>query len=206
QQALSLKPRDPIALSQLGQVYLALGKWDECARYLEAAVSRDPLFAGWHDLLSQLWLATGRVREAEAETRKELQISPRYGGAHYWLGHLLLVQGKVEAALAEMEQEEPDSDPFTALAMVYHPMGRRAESDAALAEQIKKYAESDALSIALVYAYRLELDQAFAWLDRAYRQKDAGLYAVKTLVRDPLVERFAADPRYGAFLGKMNLP
>ena len=205
-QALRLKPRDPIALSQLGQLYGTLGRWDDSARYLEAALNLDPLFAGWHDLLSAVRYSTGRIGEAEAEVRRELQISPRYGGAHYWLGHVLLAQGKVEAALAEMGQEQPDSDRYAGLAMVYHTMGRRAESDAALARQMQDYAQNDAYDIALVYGYRRELDRAFAWLDRAYRQKDAQLYGVIAINSDPLLKNFADDPRYKAFLRKMNLP
>jgi hypothetical protein len=47
------------------------------------------------------------------------------------------------------------------------------------------------------------VDQAFAWLDRAYSQKDAALYEIKY---DPFFKNLKFDPRYKAFLRKMNLP
>jgi len=55
----------------------------------------------------------------------------------------------------------------------------------------------------LVYAMRNEPDAAFAWLDRAYAQKDEDLYIIKG---NPLLGKVSHDPRYGAFLRKMKLP
>jgi hypothetical protein len=56
--------------------------------------------------------------------------------------------------------------------------------------------------IAQVHAYRHELDQAFDWLERAYRQKDVELFWIKG---DPLLKTLEADPRHGVFLRKMSL-
>ena len=53
------------------------------------------------------------------------------------------------------------------------------------------------------YAYRADHDQAIQWLDRAYRQKDGDLVEI---VGEPLLRNIADDPRYKAFLRKMNLP
>ena len=58
-------------------------------------------------------------------------------------------------------------------------------------------------SIAAVYAYRGESDEAFKWLDRAYEQKDSLLYGLKYR---PEFDGLHDDPRYKAFLKKMNLP
>jgi len=44
---------------------------------------------------------------------------------------------------------------------------------------------------------------AFEWPDRAYRQKDSGLQYVKG---DWLLRSLERDPRYKAFLKRMNLP
>ena len=61
----------------------------------------------------------------------------------------------------------------------------------------------DAFEIAEAHAFRGEVDQAFAWLDRAYSQKDPSLYMIKG---DPNFKNIETDPRYKAFLRKMNLP
>ena len=57
--------------------------------------------------------------------------------------------------------------------------------------------------IAEVYAYRGERDEALKWLDRAYAHKDGTL---KWILRDPTMAKLNSDPRYKAFLSKMNLP
>jgi hypothetical protein len=89
------------------------------------------------------------------------------------------------------------------LAIVYHALGRRAESDAALAQAVREHAQDDAYEIADAYAYRGEVDQAFAWPDRAYSQKEPTLYEIKY---DPFFKNLKDGPRYKAFLRKMNLP
>jgi hypothetical protein len=68
---------------------------------------------------------------------------------------------------------------------------------------VHEHAQDEAWEIADAYAYRGELEQAFAWLDRAYNQRDSGLYLIKA---DPFFGKLKGDPRYKAFLRKMNLP
>ena len=55
----------------------------------------------------------------------------------------------------------------------------------------------------MTYAYRGDHDLALQWLERAYKQKDAGLIEI---VGEPLFKSMADDPRYKAFLRKMKLP
>jgi TolB-like protein len=202
EQARELDPRSADATGGAGQVQAALGRWEEGAGLLRAAMAIDPLFSGWHELLGNIRLREGRYVEAEAELRKTLQISPTYASGHYYLGRILLAQNKLEAALSEMQQEQPDEGRDAGVAIVYHAMGRRAESDAALARLIQARANDAAFEIAQVHAYRGEVDQAFEWLDRAYGQKDAELFWIKG---DPWLKNLESDPRYKAFLKKMSL-
>jgi hypothetical protein len=68
---------------------------------------------------------------------------------------------------------------------------------------IATYAKSGAYQIAYVYTWRSEQDKAFAWLERAYKQRDGGLSQIKT---DPPLAELRADPRFGTLLRKINLP
>ena len=79
---------------------------------------------------------------------------------------------------------------------------RVTESDAALAELTKNEAETAADQIADVYACRGDKDKAFEWLERARRQRDAGL---PTLRVDPYLQNLHDDPRWNAFLRTMGL-
>jgi hypothetical protein len=88
-------------------------------------------------------------------------------------------------------------------ALACYTLGRKQESDAAMAELVTKYHADWAFQIAEVYAYRGETDRAFEWLERAYAQRDSGLPQMKG---DPLLKSLEHDPRYAAFLKKMRLP
>jgi serine/threonine-protein kinase len=121
---------------------------------------------------------------------------------HYSLGLVLLAHGLPAAALKEMEIETPDGGRDAGLAIVYHSLGRHAESDRALERLTQQYGAHWAYGVAKAHSFRGERDNAFVWLDRSYSQRNSSLQYVKG---DPLLANLRGDPRYAAFLRKMNL-
>jgi serine/threonine-protein kinase len=93
--------------------------------------------------------------------------------------------------------------PVSSSSACWAAAGRKSESDAELAETIRHNGSSWPSEIARVYAFRGDKDRAFEWLDRAYEMRDDDLYFIKD---DPLIKSLENDPRYKAFLKKMNLP
>ena len=87
--------------------------------------------------------------------------------------------------------------------MTLFASGHKPESDLRLTEAIRQNGDSWPSEIARVYAFRGEKDKAFEWLDRAFIYRDEDLFTIKD---DPLFKTLEADPRYKAFLRKMNLP
>jgi hypothetical protein len=106
-------------------------------------------------------------------------------------------------ALPEIELVRYDYMRVSLYAIAYYALGRKKESDAALSTLITKYHAGGAFQIAEVYAFRNQSDEAFEWLDRAYAQRDSGLIGTKV---DPLLKNLHSDPRFAAFLKKLNLP
>ena len=202
ERALVLGPRDPGILVVAGMIHLALDRLDEAAGFCNAAAALDPLGPVSRGEIGTICYRMGRLAEAEAEFRRALEISPTFIWAHWGLGAVLLAAGKLDAALSQMQQATPEGGGDAGLAVVYHAMNRKAESDAALARLTNAYAEQWSYGVAGVHAYRGEIDQAFAWLDRAYRQKDVTLYRIKG---DPLLGNLQTDARYRIFLRKMKL-
>ena len=88
------------------------------------------------------------------------------------------------------------------VAMAEHTLGHTRESQQALDAEVAEFSQGSAYQIAEAYAWRGESDKAFAWLDRAYAQKDGGLTFIKM---DPLLASIAHDPRFGALLAKLGL-
>jgi TolB-like protein/Flp pilus assembly protein TadD len=203
QRALALDARDPGILVTAAIIHLSLDRLDEATAFYNAALALDPLGAISHAGLGTISYRMGRIAEAEARLRSAIEVSPTFLWAHWTLGTVLLTAGKLDAALAQMQQATSDGGADAGIALVYHAMNRKAESDAALVRATKTYAGQSAYVLAQVHAYRGEFEQALAWLDRAYRQKDVALYRVKG---DPLLKNLEPDRRYKAFLRKMNLP
>ena len=119
------------------------------------------------------------------------------------IGCVYLAQLHAQEALGEMKQETDPVFRMFGLAMAYHALGRKKESDAALAELIGKYGDTAAFQVAEAYGYRGEVDRAVEWLERSYTQRDGALVGVKG---DPLLKNLERDPRYAVFLRKMRLP
>jgi tetratricopeptide (TPR) repeat protein len=200
--ALDLAPNDSVILLFAGQHSLIVGRWDEALKLLNASLERDPLNPSYYFVLNMVQSRRGRLAEAETAMRRTLEISPAFSFAHYDLGVVLLARGQAEAALAETMKEADERGRAGGSTMAYFALGRKADSDAALVQWLK-YANELPFSSAEIHGYRGELDEAFKWLDRAYVQKDAGVAFIKG---DPLLKNIEGDPRYKAFLKKMNLP
>ncbi len=146
--------------------------------------------------------AANRLQQCLETRLRLLQLHPEFGGVNSSVGIARLYLGQFAAALEAMQREPNEDYRLRGLAMVYSAMGRRTESDAALNSLTEKFASSDAYGIAEVHAYRGEIDDAFRWLDRAYREHDFGMLGLKT---DPLLRNLHGDPRFQALLTRMRL-
>ena len=201
--ALVLDPRNSDALGFSGALYATLGRWNDADRQLGQAMAVDPLNP-WRHLNRGIELyAAGRYAEAEASFRKVLEQAPAFISGHYYLAKALLAEGNAQAALVIARQETDEESRLQILTVVLQALGRKAEADEALQTLSTKFANSSAFYVAMVHAYRGDSGPALEWLDRAYRQKDIGLVEI---VGEPLFKNLATDPRYKAFLRKMNLP
>jgi tetratricopeptide (TPR) repeat protein len=188
-----------------GRAYLArrLGRLDEAIELYKLSIALDPLRANSHLALADQLYRVGRYDEALAALQKAEESNPQLSGLHETRGKVLFSQGRKEEALAEMEKEERDNgDRRTGEALAYYALGRTEESDKALNQLIAAHQNDSAFQIAEIYAYRGETDKAFAWLDRAYRQRDPGTPEMKT---SPLMKSLLQDPRRAELLRKMKL-
>jgi TolB-like protein/tetratricopeptide (TPR) repeat protein len=202
-QALALQPRDAIALLESAELALSLGHMDEAVRLANSSLAVDPYSPLAQFSLGYIRWHSGHLAEAEAALRRCLQISPSFSGCHSWLAIVLLARGELDAALTEVQLETNEVAKLEGLALVYFGMGRTANANQALEALTNKFANTDAFPIAEVHGFRRENDLAFMWLERAYTQKDTSLFVIKG---HPLLKSLEGDPRYKAFLRKMNLP
>jgi TolB-like protein/Tfp pilus assembly protein PilF len=200
--ALELAPGDATVLRRAAMLALNLGRVDEAVGLYRRAVEQDPLSSAAYANFGDALGAAGSLGEAELGYRKALELAPQRAVTRAHLALNLWAQGRDEAALAEALGATDDIWRNYALAIIHRGAGRHSETETALRDLIAKYAESAAYQIAEVHAARGETDHAFAWLERAYTQRDLGLSQMKTR---PLLHSLHADPRWDAFLRKMGL-
>jgi serine/threonine-protein kinase len=196
-------PGSAYAQSGPALLSMALGRWEDALRHIEASLALDPLDADVYQNLMQIQLGRDRLPEAEAAIRRSLDIRPTYGFGHFLLGIVRLHRGDPDGALLEMQQETTEEGRQEGLAIAYFALGRKSDADAALARMVERYPGGSPYAIAIVYAFRRQSDEAMFWLERAYAQKDAFLQFAKS---DLSRLRLAEDPRFKAFLRKMNMP
>ena len=201
--ARELEPNNVAVLRGAALLAETLGRFDESGALLRQSLERDPLLPSGHAELGRVLLATGKLVAAEASLRTTLEIDPELLAAHAGIALTLLYRKEPDKALAEAQLELNCTYRLLALALIYHASHRKAESDAALRELTEKHASDAPFVIASIHAYRGEIDEALSWLDQAYRNRDA---SVARLLSNRLMRNLTHDPRYQAFLRKLNLP
>jgi tetratricopeptide (TPR) repeat protein len=197
---------EPGTASVLGiRAHLAriLGRVDEAVALYEQAIALDPLRGNLHLALGYELYIGGRYEEAFAALKVAQELNPQLSSLHLTNGQIFLAEGRWQSALEESEKETGGWEKLSGEVLAYHALGRREDSDKALEKLMATHQNDAAYQIAQGYAYRGEVDKAFAWLDRSYRQRDPGTPELKT---DPLMKGLRQDPRYAMLLKKMRLP
>ena len=201
ERALALDPMNLDVLGNTASLLQSLDRLDESLALREAVVRRDPVnvLVLFNLGITQLW--TGRFDASIASFRTVLSLSAGRGGAHYQLGTALLLKGDAVSALTEIEKETSEAWRMVGLPMAYYALGRKADSETALAKLIEKDAVNAASNIASVYAFRGEPDKAFEWLGKAVEYQDTGLAEIGS---DILFTNIRTDPRWLPFLRKLG--
>jgi serine/threonine-protein kinase len=202
ERALSLDPGDSGIQIVYSYILSSLGRLPDAIVTARKAIDLDPLSARGGSNLGRYLSAIGELPEARQALTRALDINPEDEYVRFNLGTTALLEGQPTAALAEFRRAG-DARGLAGVAMAEHDRGHTKESQKALDELIARRAQDSAFRITQVYAWRGERDQAFAWLERAYTQRDVHLAAI---TYEPLVVRLRNDPRYAAMLKKLNLP
>jgi serine/threonine protein kinase/TolB-like protein/Tfp pilus assembly protein PilF len=202
EKSLAIAPSDSNVQRDYGFMLAMFGNLPGAIAATYKAIELDPLN-------SYAWVNLGLFQTAGADfpaarraLERSLAMSPDSGWVHYNLGRLDLLEGRLTQALAELQKCSEDNSNDWGQALVEHARGHERASQQALEVLIARHPKDSAYAIAEVYAWRGEQDQAFAWLERAYRQRDGSLAEISA---DPLLAGLRSDSRYGAVLKKLQL-
>ena len=202
QRAVALEPTNPEMLRSAAASAEIFGRFDEAVRLVRRAADMDPLNAESWMFLAEIQFYKGELEQAAANSKKALELNPDVWPGSILLSQIYVLQGQPKIALQEIEQIRYDPVKLYLSPIAYHALGQKKESDAALRELISKY-PSHEFYIARAYAFRNQTEEAFSWLERAYSNRNSGLIGTKV---DPFLKALREDPRYTAFLRKLNFP
>jgi TolB-like protein/Tfp pilus assembly protein PilF len=202
--AVALDPSNAEALYQLADVTASLGRVEEAIGMMRKALTMEPLNASFHFYTGQFLCAAGKYAESERESRRALELQPGADGFGSQLALALMGQGKFDEALAAAKADPDEVDRLQALALIWYARGDKAQARSALDELIHWDGTNGSGLVAEVYGYEGNLDQAFAWLDKAVVARDP---TVTTLYEAPMnLQALIKDPRFAAFCRKIGLP
>jgi TolB-like protein/Tfp pilus assembly protein PilF len=203
EKALALDAGNADARRRYVSLLASLGRLPEAVVQGKRATEIDPLNADAWWALAVALDATGNRSAALEAIHRALEIQPSDSYSMYWLAVIQLTGGQPAVALETFRKVDLGGLRLTGIAMAQCSLHHGSESQRALSEAIAKSANENAYPIAEAYAWCGDKDQALQWLERAYRQHDAGL---SEITWGPLLVSLHDDPRFAALVSRMNFP
>lgn len=205
--ALDLRPNDATAYSGLAWWLDCQGRTEEAVTMRRHARELDPLAVSGADLGWDLLFAR-RYDQAVQELHSLLAVKPDDAFALWILGFVLIANHDPQAAIPNLEKGVSVSNRSPAviglLVNAYAQAGRRRDA-LRLLDELKRRRQSEyvpATAFVLAYLGLGNYDQAFVWLEQAYREQS---YALQTLKVLPLFDPIRSDPRFIDFLHRVGL-
>jgi TolB-like protein/Flp pilus assembly protein TadD len=206
--ALELNPNNADVHFAYGQFLSTLGRFDEGLPELKRSRELEPLNLRNTSLEVRFLSNAGRPDESFAAFRKIFEIDPNYWFAHTNVA-IAYINEKMytEAAASARKARELNSYNTQAIALGGYALaksGRQTEARAALQEllQLSKQRSVPPTNIAMVYSGLNEKDEAVAWLERAYRDKDPRIVFLKI---DRQWDGLRGEPRFQDLLRRLGL-
>lgn len=208
--ALGFNPGDAQAHNWYAGYLTYVGRYDEGVSEAMLARELDPLSLPINNALAGRFLASGRYDEALRQIQQTLELDAHFAPAHQTLGWIDLHYGKDDEAIQEFKSAldlsgTGDNDLQLDLGFAYAVSGKPDQARVILTK-LKALQRSGAIpsgSVAILYGALGESNEAFAWLQKAYEERDPQLTYIKAGRR---FEPLRTDPRFAQFVHRMRLP
>jgi TolB-like protein/Tfp pilus assembly protein PilF len=208
-QALELNPGYAQAHNWYAGYLTYTGRFNEGIAEAMRARELDPLSLPLNNALAGRLLAGGRYDEALGQVQRTLELDDHFAPAHQTLGWIYLHSRQQKEAIREFQHAlelsgAEDTDIQLDLGFACAVSGQREEARRILVklEQMHEQGIAPSGSVAILYGALGETSEAFAWLEKAYEERDPQLTYLQAGRR---FEPLRKDPRFGQFLGRVGL-
>lgn len=214
--AIELDPKYELAYDWYGYCLTARERFAEAQIQMEKALQLNPLSPTIGTDMGWTMYYAGKSDEAIRAFQSSLELHPDFLITHFWLARTLEYKKEFKDALEQYQiadslfkKHDPNGRSWVvtlaAQGHLYGMSGQKTFAQKILAEldemSTTKYVSPYA--VGLVYAGMGNMDKAFEYLERAYRDRSHWLVWLKLDNRwDPI----RADKRYPALIAKIGLP
>lgn len=205
--AIALKPNYPTAHHWYGELLTTLARFDESLVELRKAQQLDPLSTAINADLAAAFYYARDLESSESELENLLESNPNFIRARVILAKVWTQKEEYNKAIQMLRSavELSGEDPVTvsALAQTLALAGHSEEANG-IADDLQrsnKRRYSSAGSIALIYIGLNNKDLAFAWLEKAFENRDVELVWLKV---NPAFDPLRSDPRFRKLVERVS--
>lgn len=207
-QALSLSPNDATAHRRYAWYLITMGRLHDAIAVVHRAQEVNPLSPGISRNVGLVFYFARQYDQAVTQFRTTLEMDPNVRSTYSGLVYAYVQQGKYAEALAAGQEmlDRWGRDPWILCALGYASAvsGQRDQARQVLAElhERARHTYIRPLAFAWISIGLDEKDQAFAWLEQAYADRDPYLTLLNA---DPIYDNLRADARFTALVEKIGL-
>lgn len=205
---LELSPNSADMRHYYAHYLLAMGRGEESVAESQRAAELAPLSAGLTACLGWHHLFAAQYDQAVEQGLKAIQMNSNNAFGYLVLGWGYEQKSMFEPAITAFEKAVTLTNASIAPASLAHALalaGKRREAEEVLAKLTEQSRRTyiPAYDIATVYAGLGAADQAFEWLEKAYREHSSFLVHVNW---DPRFRNLHSDPRFHELVRRIGLP
>ena len=191
-----------------GYLLVTQGRIEEGIQEGKRAADLDPLSAESNWMLGWMLYLVRRYDSAVEQLRKTLDLDPNFWATHLVLGASYAQKGQMSQAIPELEKAVSLGECNQSLGELGHAYalsGKRQEAQKIAERLIGEWKRTHvgAYDVAIVQVGLGDTDQAFAWLEKAYEDRDFFMLDLKD---EPELDSLRSDPRFQDLQKRMNYP
>jgi len=207
--ALELNPNYAYGYHCFASHEATMGRFGEALAHQERAMELDPFSIVVGSGRARLFYFARQYERARAQCRSALEMEPGFWVAHLLTGLCQLREGTPEKAVESLERAcslgEGLTMPLAARAAAYAESGQRDRAERAIEQLLAMSRERyvPAYQIAAIHSSLGSHDQAFEWLERAFRERSETLTWLGVA---PFWDLLRQDPRLADLQARVGLP
>ena len=206
ERAIEIDPLNVEAHHNYAYRLIDLCKPDQAVAEIKRAHELDPLNIVMNIDVGEILLFARRTDEAITALRHAIEMDPARANAHWDLGNAYEAKGMYAESVAEhleefrLKGETPET--IGELRKAFESAGIKGFWRQRLAQLKARPGYLEPFLLVSIYLSLDDKDQVFAWLEKAYRDRNPNMVGLKSSPRHDILR---SDPRYADLLRRVGL-